>query len=126
MKRLLALTVVLWFAASGHAQNYNRSGIVFKTGFGDVVCAGGVCLVPTENGYLLQNQGVAIIPQSTAFFGLSNPKVIEFRVREFLAVPNTNAIITTDSFGNQVFLNAGIHDNVGVPIQSRGQKLFVR
>lgn len=122
-----------------NTTGFGGASVVFKTGFADVACAGGVCLVPGGGGYNIQefghgfghgfgsgfNNAVAVIPQSTAFFALSNPNVFKFRVRDFVQVHGTNAIITTDSYGNVIeFLNAGIHS--GGRVQSRGQTIFVR
>lgn len=149
----LLLIGLLCLTAIGHAQcstcqngvvfvnntNHNGASVVFRTGFSDVACAGGICLVPGgHGGYNLQNFGhhqhfghgfghhnnIAVIPQSTAFFALSNPNVFQFRTREFIQVPHTNAIVTTDSYGNEIILNAGIHS--GISVQSRGQTIFVR
>ena len=98
----------------------NTASVTFRTGFSDVACAGGVCLVPSNS-----HDAVAVIPQSTAFFALSNPQVFQFRVRNFTQTPHTNAIVSVDSHGNQIqVLNAGIHHQV-VP-KSRGQIIFAR
>jgi hypothetical protein len=142
MKLWLVLLISLCFATAGRAQTtylttagygYNQASTVYKTGYGDVACAGGVCLVPGSHGYHnLQYPGcdgcyqqVAVIPQSTAFFALSNPQVFNYRVREFIQVPHSSAIVTTDRYGNQInFLNAGIQSQTTT--RSRGQTLFVR
>lgn len=90
---------------------------IVRTGFSDVACVNGVCLAPT-------NFGAVAIPQSTLFFGASNRQALQFRVREFIQVPNTTAIVTTDSYGNEIIINSGIHS--GIVPRSRGQILFVK
>lgn len=150
MKTILAALAVLFVAGTSHAQcgetkvfvtnsgfqnsrvvfngNYghgqNAAVVVKQTGFADVAAVNGVVLVPAQiKGHGGYNAAV-VVPQSTFFFAGSNPNVFEFRTREFLQVPGTDQIITTDSFGNEVILNSGVRGST--VIQSRGQQLFRR
>ncbi len=120
------LCVIAIFVISHSVAFAQRPAVVFKTGAGDVACAGGVCLVPTDDGYSLRSyygfrNGVAIIPQSTAFFALSNPQVFEFRVRNFSSSYGSD-LVTFDDRGNQVLINSGIQSQTFT--RSRGQILF--
>lgn len=103
------------FVTDGYTPPY--AATVFKTGAADVACVNGACLAPAGTG-------VVVIPQSTLFFAASNPQTLQFRVREFVQVPHTAAIVTTDHYGNEIILNAGISS--GVQYYSRGQSLFVK
>ncbi len=108
-------------------NGYGHNNVVVKqTGFADVYAAGGVVVVPAQvRGHHGYNNAAVIVPQSTFFFAGSNPNVFEFRTREFLQVPGTDQIITTDSFGNDIILNSGVRGS-RTQIQSRGQELFRR
>jgi hypothetical protein len=129
-KFMIGIAALVILTATSNAQpgpvavinnyGFSQASVVFKTGYADVACAGGVCLVPQQYG------GAAAIPQSSAFFALSNPKVLEFRTRQFIQVPHTQAIVTTDSYGNQIILNAGISNNPHGVVLSHGQKFFAR
>lgn len=90
-----------------------------NTGFSDVSCVNGLCYAPVNTGY---GYSEVVLPQSTAFFAFSNPQTIEFRVRQFVGTPYSNALFSTDQFGNQVIINAGIQTTSFQ--RSRGQLLF--
>lgn len=113
------------FNNNGYGHN-NAAVVVKQTGFSDVAAVNGVVVVPAQvnNGYGHGYNSAVIVPQSAFFFAGSNPNVFEFRTREFLQVPGTDQIVTTDSFGNEIILNAGVRG--GTVIQSRGSQLFRR
>lgn len=128
MKLLFALFLLMISTLTANAQcgqrvfvtnaGYGQASVTFRTGYSDVACAGGVCVVPSN-----VDGAVAVIPSSTAFFALSNPQVFQFRTRNFIQV--SNAIVATDSYGNQIeVVNSGIQPQT--IIQSRGQILFQR
>ncbi len=110
---------------SSRVTSVGNTTTVVQTGLADSYCAGGVCFAPIQqsNQYSYQRAAV-VVPQATYFFAASNPRVFEFRTRDFIQVPGTQQIVTTDSFGNEVILNAGVRTGgVGV---SRGVQLFGR
>ncbi len=57
-------------------QSETESQLFIRTGFSDVHCINGVCFIPSDNFDFIQ------IPQSTAFFGLSNPQALSNRIIE--------------------------------------------
>jgi hypothetical protein len=139
MKKVFALLVALVASVGAQAQGvhvvnnygFNQAAVTFRTGAADVACAGGLCVTPVDNGHVVYgnhgyHQNAVVIPQSTAFFAFSNPNVIAFRTRQFVQVPHSSAVVALDSYGNQVFLNAGVYNNGYETLQSRGQRLFVR
>ncbi len=100
----------------------NSSVAVSNIGYPDVTAIGGIVLVPAQVRGSYNHNAAVIVPQSTFFFAASNPNVFEFRIREFLQVPGTDQIITTDGFGNDLIINAGVRD--GSIVNSRGSLLY--
>lgn len=141
MRKILALAVLVFCAPvraddrvfvtnvgfqSSRVTSVGNTTTVVQTGLADSHCANGVCFAPVvqANQYGYHRAAAVAVPQSTYFFAASNPRVFEFRTREFIQVPGTQQIVTTDAFGNEVILNAGIRTGgVGV---SRGTQLFAR
>ncbi len=134
MSRLLTILGLLFYASTSFAQcgetrlfvyngGFTGSRIVLdrygdavvRTGISGITCADGLCYVPTDYATL-------VIPQSTAFFALSNPNSFKFRSRDLLAVPGASQIVTVDGFGREVIINAGVYGPTGV--RSRGTIIF--
>ncbi len=147
MRNVLAvLTVLVGFAPAGADDRVfvtnvgfqssrivtSGSTTVVQSGLADSHCAGGVCFAPVQQNYSVglapipyrYGQQNLVVPQATYFFAASNPRVFEYRTREFIQVPGTRQVVTTDGFGNEVILNAGIRSSE-VRL-SRGTQIFGR
>lgn len=84
MRQLLVLVIVLLVSSTAFAQYPGKVFVVDKPiGYADTKCVNGICFV---SGY--NHHEDVIIPQSIAFFALSNPQVFPLRdYNEPLQVP---------------------------------------
>jgi len=94
----------------------------------EVSCANGVCFLNNNQGFNTYGgySDTYTIPQSLAFFGLSNQEVL-FRTRNFATYNPYYATTTVDdSNDNVVSINERLLVPVRPTIRSRGSLLFSR